>query len=63
MQGLSPEHPEASQPLHTTTPKGTPEDSPRLGEIPLVTLPHVDINEVLEVFTPTPKVKPTDPLA
>jgi hypothetical protein len=45
MQGLSPEHPEASQPLHTTTPEGTPEDSPRPGEIPLVTLSHVDISD------------------
>jgi hypothetical protein len=63
MQGLSPEHPEASQPLHTTTPEGTPEDSPRPGEIPLVTLPHVDISDVPEVFTPPPQVEPTDPLA
>jgi hypothetical protein len=63
MQGLSPEHPEASQPLHTTTPEGTPEDSPRPGEIPLVTLPHVDISDVPEVFTPLPQVEPTDPLA
>jgi hypothetical protein len=63
MQGLSPEHPEASQPLHTTTPEGTPEDSPRLGEIPLVTLPHVDISDIPEVFTPPPQVEPTDPLA
>jgi hypothetical protein len=63
MQGLSPEHPEASQPLHTTTPEGTPEDSPRPGEIPLVTLPHVDISDVPEVFTPPPQVQTTDPLA
>jgi hypothetical protein len=63
MQGLSPEHPEASQPLHTATPEGTPEDSPRPGEIPLVTLPHVDISDVPEVFTPPPQVEPTDPLA
>jgi hypothetical protein len=63
MQGLSPEHPEASQPLHTTTPEGTPEDSPRPGEIPLVTLPHVDISDVPEVFTPPPQVHTTDPLA
>jgi hypothetical protein len=55
MQGLSPEHPEASQPLQTTTPEGTPEDSPRPGEIPLVTLPHVDISDVPEVFTPPPQ--------
>jgi hypothetical protein len=63
MQGLSPEHPEASQPLHTATPEGTPEDSPRPGEIPLVTLPHVDISDVPEVFTPPPQVESTDPLA
>jgi hypothetical protein len=63
MQGLSPEHPEASQPLHTATPEGTPEDSPRPGEIPLVTLPHVEISDVPEVFTPPPQVEPTDPLA
>jgi hypothetical protein len=63
MQGLSPEHLKASQPLHTTTPEGTPEDSPRPGEIPLVTLPHVDISDVLEVFTPPPQVDPTNPLA
>jgi hypothetical protein len=62
MQGLSPERLEASQPLHTTTPEGTPEDSPRLGEIPLVTLPHVDISDIPEVFTPPPQVAPTDPL-
>jgi hypothetical protein len=62
MQGLSLEHPKASQPLHTTTPEGTPEDSPRPGEIPLVTLPHVDVSEVLDVFTPPPQVEPTDPL-
>jgi hypothetical protein len=63
MQGLSPEHPETSQPLHATTPEDTPEDSPRPGEIPLVTLPHVDISDVPEVFTPPPQVETTDPLA
>jgi hypothetical protein len=63
MQGLSLEHLEASQPLHMTTHEGTPEDSPCLGEIPLVTLPHVDISDVPEVFTPPPQVEPTDPLA
>jgi hypothetical protein len=63
MQGLSPEHPDASQPLHTTTPEGTPEDSPCPGEIPLVTLPHVDISDIPEVFTPPPQVQTTDPLA
>jgi hypothetical protein len=46
MQGLSPEHLDVSQPLHTTTPEGTPEDSLCQGEIPLITLPHVDISEV-----------------
>ena len=63
MQGLSLEYPEASEPLHTTTLEGTPEDSPHLGEIPLVTLTHVDISDVPEVFTPPPQVDPTDPLA
>jgi hypothetical protein len=63
MQGLSLECLEASQPFHTTTPKGTPEDSPHPGEIPLVTLPHVDISDVPEVFTPPPQVQTTDPLA
>jgi hypothetical protein len=63
MKGLSPEHPEASEPLHTATPEGTPEDSPHLGEIPLVTLTHVDVSDVPKVFTPPPQVDPTDPLA
>ena len=63
MQGLSSEHPETSQPLHTKTPEGTPEGSPHPGDIPLVTLPHVDISDVPEVFTPPPKIEPTDPLA
>jgi hypothetical protein len=62
MQGLSPEHPEASEPVHTATPEGTPEDSPHPGEIPLVTLTHVDVSDVPEVFTPPPQVDPTDPL-
>ena len=63
MQGLSPKHPDASQPLHTATPEGTREGSPHLGDIPLVNLPHVDISDVPEVFTPPPQVEPTDPLA
>jgi hypothetical protein len=63
MQGLSPEHLEASQPLHKITPEGTPEDSPHPGEIPLVTLPHMDISDVPEVFTPPPQVHTIDPLA
>jgi hypothetical protein len=63
MQGLSPEHSEASQPLHTTTPEGTPEDCPRPGEIPLVTLLHVDVSDIPEVFTPPPQTQTTDPLA
>ena len=63
MQGLSPERQEASQPLCTKTPEGTLEDSPRPGEIPLVTLPHVDISDIPEVFTPPPQVESTDPLA
>jgi hypothetical protein len=62
MQGLSPEHPDVSQPLHTATPEGTPEESPRQGEIPLVTLSHVDISDVQDVSTPPPQVERTDPL-
>jgi hypothetical protein len=61
MQGLSPEHPEATEPLHTATPEGTPEDSPQPGEIPLVPLTHADVSDVPEVFTP-PHEDPTDPL-
>jgi hypothetical protein len=56
MQGLSPEDPETSEPLHTATLEGTPEESPRPGEIPLVTLPHVDISDIPEVFTPPPQI-------
>jgi hypothetical protein len=63
MQGLSLEHPESSQPLQTTTPKDTPEDCPRPSEIALVTLPHMDISDVPEVFTPPPQTQITDPLA
>ena len=63
MQGLSPEYPEASEPLHADTPEGTPEDSPHPGEIPLVPLTHVDVSDVPKVFTPPPEVDPTDPLA
>jgi hypothetical protein len=62
MQGLSPEHPEGSHPLHPDTPEGTPEDSPRPGEIPLVPLSHVDISDVPEVFLPPPRVERTDSL-
>jgi hypothetical protein len=62
MQGLSPEHPEATEPLHTATPEGTPEDSPHPGEIPLVTLTHMDVSDVPKVFTPPSPVDPTDPL-
>jgi hypothetical protein len=62
MQGLSPEHPEGSHPLHPDTPEGTPEDSPRPGEIPLVPLSHVDISDVPEVFSPPPRVERTDSL-
>jgi hypothetical protein len=62
MQGLSPEHPDVSQPLQTTTPAGTPEDSPHQGEIPLVPLSHVDISDVQDVSTPPPQVERTDPL-
>ena len=64
MQGLSPEHPEVSEPLHATTPEGTPEDSPRSGEIPLVPITHVDVSNIPEVYTPPPHVDPLDdPLA
>ena len=59
MQGLSPEHPEDSHPLHPDTPEGTPEDSPRPGEIPLVPISHVDISDVPEVFSPPPQVERT----
>jgi hypothetical protein len=62
MQGLSPEHPEDSHPLHPDTPEGTPEDSPRPGEIPLVPLSHMDIGDVPEDFSPPPRVEQTDPL-
>jgi hypothetical protein len=62
MQGLSPEHPDVSQPLHTATPGGTPEESPRQGEIPLVTLSHMDISDIQDVSTPPPQVECTDPL-
>jgi hypothetical protein len=62
MQGLSPEHPEDSHPLHPDTPEGTPEDSPRPGEIPLVPLSHVDISDVSEVSSPPPRVEGTDSL-
>jgi hypothetical protein len=62
MQGLSPEHPEDSHPLHPDTPEGTPEDSPRPGEIPLVPISHVDISDVPEVFSPPPQVERTDSL-
>jgi hypothetical protein len=60
MQGLSSEHLDASQPLHTTTPEGTPEGFPRQGEIPVVTPPHVDTSEVQDVSTPPPEVVRTD---
>jgi hypothetical protein len=63
MQGLSLEHSEPSQTFHTTKPEGTPKDSPHLGEIPLVTLPHVDISDVPKFFTPPPQIETTDPLA
>jgi hypothetical protein len=62
MQGLSPEHPDVSQPLHTATPEGTPEGSPRQSEVPVVTPPHVDISEVQDVSTPPPQVERTDSL-
>jgi hypothetical protein len=58
MQGLSPEHPEASQPLHTATPEGSPHQS----EVPVVTPPHMDISAVQDVSTPPPQVERTDSL-
>jgi len=58
MQGLSPEHPDASQPLHTATPEG----SPRQSEVPVVTPPHVDTSEVQDISTPPPQVERTDSL-
>ena len=62
MQGLSPEHPDVSQPLHTATLEGTPEGSPHQSEVPIVTPPHVDISEVQDVSTPPPQVERTDSL-
>ena len=49
MQGLSPEHPDVSQPLPTVTPEGTPEGSPHQ-------------SEVQDVSTPPPWVERTDSL-
>jgi hypothetical protein len=46
MQGLSPEHLEGSQPLSTSTPRG----SPRQSEVPVVTTPQVECTDSLERF-------------
>jgi hypothetical protein len=56
MQGLSPEHPDDSQPLPTSTPEGSPHQS----EVPVVTPPHVDTSDVPVVTTP--QVEHTDSL-
>jgi hypothetical protein len=56
MQGLSPEHLDGSQPLPTSTPKGSPHQS----EVPVVTPPHMEISDVLVVTTP--QVESTDSL-
>jgi hypothetical protein len=39
MKGLSPEHLDASQPLHTMTPEGTPKGSPHQSEVQDVSTP------------------------
>jgi hypothetical protein len=62
MQGLSPEHPNTSQPLHTMTPEGTPEGSPHQIEVPVVTPPHGETSDVPVVTTPPPQVERTDSL-
>jgi hypothetical protein len=46
MQGLSPDHLDGSQPLPTSTPKG----SPRQGEAAVVTTPQVESTKSLETF-------------
>jgi hypothetical protein len=48
MQGLSPEHLDGSQPLPTSTPEGSPQQS----EVPVVTTPQVETSEVPVVTTP-----------
>ena len=58
MQGLSPKHLDSSQPLPTSTPKGSPHQS----EVPVVTPPHVDTSDVPVVTTPPPQVDQTDSL-
>jgi len=62
MQGLSLEHLDASKPLHTTTPEGTPEGSPHQTEVPVVTPPHGETSDVPIVTTPPPQVERTDSL-
>jgi hypothetical protein len=61
MQGLSPEHPDVSQPLHTMTPEGTPEGSPHQTEVPVVTPPHGETSDV-QLSPPPPWVERTDSL-
>jgi hypothetical protein len=56
MQGLSPEHPDISQPLHTATPEGTPQGSPHQAEAPVVTPPHEETSDIPVVTTPPPQV-------
>jgi hypothetical protein len=46
MQGLSPEHLEGSQPLPTSSPKGSPQQS----EVQDVTTPQVERIDSLEHF-------------
>ena len=46
MQGLSPKHMEGSQPLPTST----PEDSPQQSEVTVVTTPQVERTNSLEHF-------------
>jgi hypothetical protein len=48
MQGLSLEHLDGSQPLPTSTPEGSPQQS----EVPVVNTPHVETSEVPVVTTP-----------
>jgi hypothetical protein len=46
MQGLSPEHLEGSQPLPTSTPEGSPQQS----EVQAVTTPQVEHTDSIEHF-------------
>jgi hypothetical protein len=62
MQGLSPEHPEASKHLHTEIPEGTPKGSPLQSEVPMVTSPHGETSDAPVVTTPLPQVERTNSL-